>query len=64
MNRRSLLGVMALTSTAVPPHHLPSQLDTNRKESAQKTPTHSTPHSPSAPAHLMASTVQWDPTVM
>ena len=36
----------------------------NGKESAQKTPTHSTPPFLSAPVCLMASAVQWDPTVM
>ena len=63
-NRRSLPGLMALTSMAVPPPHPLSQLDANRKRFAQKTPTHSTPPFPSAPAHLMASAVQWDPTAM
>ena len=54
----------ALTSMAVLPPHPLSQLDTNRKESTQKTPAHSTPHFPSAPACLMASAVQWDPKAM
>ena len=64
MNKRSLQGVMALTSMAIPPPHLPSQSDTNGIESAQKTPAHSTPHFPLAPACSMATTVQQDPTVM
>ena len=63
-NRKRLPGVTALRSMAVLPHHLPSQSGANGKESAQTTPTHSTSHSPSAPAHLTASTVQRDPTVM
>ena len=46
------------------PTHLPSQSDTNGKMSTQKTSAHSTQPSPSAPAPLMASAVQWDPTVM
>ena len=55
---------MALTSVAIPPPCLLSQSDTNEKKSTQKTPTHSTPPFPSAPEHLTASAVQWDPTVM
>ena len=55
MNRICLPGVTALTSMAVPPPNPLSQLDTNGKKSAQKTPTHSTPPFPSAPAGLTAS---------
>ena len=57
MNRTSLPGVAALTSMAIPPPYLPSQSDANRKKSAQKTPTHSTPHFSSAPVGLTASAV-------
>ena len=64
MNRKSLPGVMALTSSAIPPPHLLGQSDTNGKKSTQKTPTHSTPLFPSAPVDLMASAVQRDPTAM
>ena len=42
----------------------PSQLDANRKMFTRKTPAHSTPLILSAPACLMASTVQWVPMVM
>ena len=62
--RRSLPRLMALTSTAIPLPHLPSQSDANRKMFAWKTPAHSTPPFPSAPACLMASAVQRAPTVM
>ena len=41
---------------------LPSQSDVNGKMFAWKTPAHSTPPFPSAPACLMASAVQWVPT--
>ena len=64
MNRRSLPGIAALTSAALPPPHPLSQSDTNEKKSTQKTPAHSTPPFPSAPVHLMASAVQQVPTVM
>ena len=52
----------ALTGVAVLLYCLLSQSGINGKESTQKTPTHSTPHSLSALVHLMASTVQWDPS--
>ena len=61
--RTSLSGVMALMSTAIPPPHLPSQMDISRKRPTQKTHVNSTPPSPLAPVGLMASAVQWDPTV-
>ena len=61
---RSLPGVMALASMAIPLPHLLSQSDTNGKKSTQKTPAHSTSPFLSAPAGLIASAVQWDPTVM
>ena len=64
MTRRSLPGLVALASMAILPPHLPSQLDANRKRSAQKTPAHSTPPYPSAPVCLTGSADQWDPTVM
>ena len=64
MTRRSLPGVVVLTSMSILPHHLPSQSGANGKESTQKTPVHSTPPFPSAPVCLMASAVQWDPTAM
>ena len=38
-----------------------SQSDANGKMSTQKTLTHSTQPSPSVPAPLMASAVQWYP---
>ena len=55
---------MALASMAILPPHPLSQSDANGKKSAQKTPAHSTPPFPPAPVGLMASAVQWDPTVM
>ena len=62
--RRSLPGLTALASMAVPLPHLLSQSDANGKMFARKTPTPSTPPFPSVPACLMASTVQLTPTVM
>ena len=50
--RRSLQRLAALTSMAIPLPWLPSQLDANGKMFARKTPTHSTPPFPSAPACL------------
>ena len=64
VSRRSLPGLAALTSMAIPLPHLPSQSDTNRKMSTRKTPAHSTQPFLSAPVPLMASAVQWDPTAM
>ena len=63
-SRRSLPGLMALASAAVPLPHLPSQSDTNGNMSTRRATAHSTQLFPSAPVPLTASTVQWDPTVM
>ena len=62
--RRSLPGLAALASVAIPLPHLLSQSDPNRKRFTQETPAHSTLHFPSALACLMASTVQLAPTAM
>ena len=62
--RRSLQRLTALTSMAIPLPQPPSQSDTNGKMFTWKTPTHSTPLFPSAPACLMASAVQCVPTAM
>ena len=61
--RRSLQRLAALTSMAVPLPQSPSQLDTNGKMFTRRTPAHSTPLFPSAPACLTASAVQQVPTV-
>ena len=63
-NRTSLPRVVALTSTAVPPPCLLSQLDISGKRPAQKTPANSTPTSPLAQVGLMAFAVQLDPSVL
>ena len=62
--RRSLPGLMALASVGIPFPHPQSQLDPNRKIFTRKTPAHSTPPFPSAPACLMAFAVQLAPTAM
>ena len=62
-NRTSPPRVVALTNMVGPPLHLLSQTDVSRRRPVQKTPVNSTPPSPLALAGLMASTVQWGPTV-
>ena len=62
MSRRSLPGLTALTSAAIPLPHLQSQSDANGKMSTWMTPAHSTQPFLSAPAPLTAFAVQQDPT--
>ena len=62
--RRSLPGLAALASVAVPLPHPLSHLDANGKMFPWKTPACSTPPFPSVPACLTASVVQLAPTAM
>ena len=63
VNRTSLPRIMALANVAGSPLCLQSQTEISGRRPTQKTPANSTPPSPLAPVSLMASAVQWGPTV-
>ena len=64
MAKRSLPRQVDPTSMAIPLPHPLNQLDANGKMSSWRAAAHSTQLFLSAPAPLMASTAQWNPTPM